>query len=282
MMKKLLACLVSVVCFIFVFSACGSSNTNIEKNNDITDNSNISIDDNQSSVKDVSLDYYKIAEKATLQYESRTDEWRYTVYKDNTNNYDCYVVLWEYLKEIPEHIEIPTEIDGYPVIAVIGYEDKINSSIFINAHTSYAHNEILKSLSMPDSIIFIGKGAFCYCQSLSDIKWSQNITKIGECAFRGCNELKTWNPPANLNYISWGAFGSCGFTEIVIPDTVTYIGDSAFDSAYLEKVTVPATVTHIGKEAFGVTRDSLVIYGYAGSEAAKNAANENKIFKVIN
>ena len=283
-MRKLVVSFISLVCFLFIFTACGNNSFDNKEEkradeNEVAENAIGNTVDNKDNQVTVAADYLAIAEKATLQYESKTDSWRYAVYKDNTGHYNCYVVLYDYLSEIPIQLELPAEIDSYPVIAVMGYdEDFINSSVFDKLTDD--PNHITKSLIMPNSIIYIGKGAFCYCDALSDIKWSQNITRIGECAFRGCYELKIWNPPAKLNCISWGAFSGCGFTEIIIPDTVTFIGESAFsNSTYLEKVTIPTTVTHIGEGAFDYI---VTIYGYAGSEAARYAADENKNFKVIN
>ena len=57
--------------------------------------------------------------------------------------------------------------------------------------------------------------------------------------------------PQSLTTIKFAALSHCGFSEVVIPDSVTFIGDYAFDYCeYLKSVTIGRGVREIGYYVF--------------------------------
>jgi hypothetical protein len=143
----------------------------------------------------------------------------------------------------------------------------------------------LTSLTIPDNVINIGKGAFRDCSSIATIAVDMNntiydsreecnaiietatntlifgcqntiipssVTSIGESAFYHCDSLKTISIPENVTSIGDLAFYCCSsLTDIAIPNTVTNIGKSAFsDCKTLTSLTIPAGVIGIGNAAF--------------------------------
>lgn len=131
----------------------------------------------------------------------------------------------------------------------------------------------LTSVSMPDSLVYIGNDAFRYC-SLTDVKWSNNIKIIGEHAFYS-NEMKNVVLPNTVTRIEDNAFDCCSSLEsITLPDTLEYLGKAAFNKCTalktikipsgigaiegmtfyecesLDNVVIPSTVSIIGNEAF--------------------------------
>lgn len=89
-------------------------------------------------------------------------------------------------------IEVPAEIDGYPV-----------TSIYIGA---FQDCKYLSDVVLPDSIVSIGMSAFADCDNLSSVVIPEGVTSIDMWAFRSCEKL----------------------TSVSLPDSVNYIGDSAF------------------------------------------------------
>ena len=126
--------------------------------------------------------------------------------------------------------------------------------------------------------------------TLSKITLSDKVTSIGDDAFAFCNNLTTFNVPAAVEYIGYGAFKSCAsltginvdennanydsgnagilFTKdhtmllqfpaksslktITIPDVVTTIAPDAFLGATaLTSVSMEASMASIGERAFG-------------------------------
>lgn len=182
---------------------------------------------------------------------------------------------------------------------------------------AFNHN-VLSSVVIPDSVTYVGKGAFRQCPKLksavvgkgvTSIEWGvfaenwelenvtipDSVTSIGGDAFFSCGSLKEFEFPSRLTYIGEYAFSGCNcFTDIVIPDGVTSIGDCAFrDCANATSAKIPKGVTDIGKQAFGYVfvyheelgysvaepKKDFTIYGAKGSEAEKYA-NDNG-FKFI-
>ena len=90
-------------------------------------------------------------------------------------------------------------------------------------------NQNVKSYVIPSSVTSIGKGAFSYCRSLSEIVIPSSVTSIGKGAFYCCDSLSEIVIPFSVTSIGDWAFSSCdSLSEIVIPSSVTSIGDSAF------------------------------------------------------
>lgn len=132
-------------------------------------------------------------------------------------------------------VEIPATLGGYPVTG-------IKMQAFIECTS-------LKSVSMPESVTWIGNGAFIGCTGLESVKLPAGLKSIGEKAFYSCTSL----------------------TSVVIPDKVTSIADLAFYGCLnLESITVPAGIT---------TLDSSFVYGctnlkkieFKGTQAQWNA-----------
>lgn len=132
-------------------------------------------------------------------------------------------------------VEIPATLGGYPVTG-------IQMQAFIECAS-------LKSVSMPESMTWIGDSAFAGCTGLEQVEFSPNLTAIGSKSFYSCSDL----------------------TSVVVPDKVTSIESLAFFGCLnLKSITIPASVT---------TLDSSFVYGctnlkkieFKGTQAQWNA-----------
>ena len=134
----------------------------------------------------------------------------------------------------------------------------------------------LTSITIPTSVISVGKGAFRDCESLASVTIPASVSFVGEEAF--ANTPWYNNKPDGMVYIgkvvykykgdmlcntsvvikdgvvsvSPRAFENCkGLTDVTIPDSVSSIGDRAFCfCSGLTVVTIGNSVTSIGKAAF--------------------------------
>ena len=182
--------------------------------------------------------------------------------------------------------------DGLIYAGLVAYRYKgtmpSSTSIIIRDGTheicsyAFAGHSGLISVSIPNSVTYIGDGAFGNCSGLTSITIPNSVTSIGYNVFGGCGLTSITIPnsvtsigdyafsycsrltsvfiPNSVTSIGNYAFSYCsGLTSVFIPNSVTSIGDYAFrDGSGLTSVTIPNSVTTIGNYAFfrcsGLTR----------------------------
>ena len=89
--------------------------------------------------------------------------------------------------------------------------------------------DIMTSVSIPDSVVTIGRFAFSCCESLKHITFPKSITNIGYGAFDGCKDLTSITIPSSVTFVGSFAFLNCAkLTSVAIPNSVTYIGKEPF------------------------------------------------------
>lgn len=121
--------------------------------------------------------------------------------------------------------------------------------------------------------------AFVECASLKSVSMPESVTWIGDSAFAGCTGLESVELPAGLKSIGENAFYSCtSLTSVVIPDKVTSIAGLAFFGCLkLESITIPAGVTTLNSSfVFGCT--NLKKIEFKGTQAQWNALSINSNF----
>lgn len=137
-------------------------------------------------------------------------------------------------------IVIADEYKGLPVT-------RIESSAFYLCGT-------IETITMPDTITYIGQRAFSLCRNLKEIKLSAALKEIDEFAFAYCSNL----------------------LSVTVPDMTKSIGKSAFSNCErLESVIVPASVTTLGDDVFSFCSSLTLSVRYG--TAAYTYAEENSI-----
>ena len=113
-------------------------------------------------------------------------------------------------------------------------------------------NTGLTTVTLPNSLTFLGNSAFSSCKDLASISIGTGITEIPYNCFSGCNALTSIDLPEHVTSIGGGAFSYCdGLVSITLPGSIQSVGASAFAScSNLEEVVIPDNVTTLGTGAF--------------------------------
>lgn len=131
---------------------------------------------------------------------------------------------------------------------------KVNrfSIVGIQAKTFFGNTEIT-SVTIPESVKYIGENAFTGCLSLESVTISNSVTELGKGCFTSCTALKSVSLGKGVTTIPENCFYACtSLRSIEFPENITEIGDQAFfGCGDLSGAYIPPTVTAIGKDAIG-------------------------------
>ena len=184
------------------------------------------------------------------QYTGSTTDFSYTVakstytpgtgkfiYKINRDNKTCTIINYE--GKETGNLTIPSKIDGYIVTAIADY-------------AFYYCSDFTGKLTIPDTVLSIGQGAFAGCTGLTSIEFLNNLHQIKKGAFAVCS----------------------GLTSVSLPDSVGEVGEYAFYKCkQLKTVSFGTHIQIVGTQAFNYTANGLVMKGPANSAASKYASN---------
>lgn len=160
-----------------------------------------------------------------------------------------------------DHVEIPTEFNGRPVVAIgdnVFYnlaavvEVKIPDTVTSIGDFAFAGCGELVSITLPDGLVSLGMGAFNGCSKLETVNVGSSLQSIGDFAFRACPVLKDIALPATLESIGEYAFAyDVALTEFAAPAALTEIGTLAFyNCTGLTSIKLSDTLEKIGDYAF--------------------------------
>ena len=113
-------------------------------------------------------------------------------------------------------------------------------------------NTGLTTVTLPNSLTYLGSSAFSSCKDLASISIGTGITEIPYNCFSGCNALTSVDLPEHVTSIGGSAYSYCdGLVSITLPSSIQAVGASAFaNCSNLEEVVIPDNVTTLGTGAF--------------------------------
>lgn len=89
----------------------------------------------------------------------------------------------------------------------------------------------LKSVIIPKTVLYLGKGLFSGCHNLDTVLINENILDVPECLFQNCTKLKKIRLHEKMQTIGDYSFDGCTeLKELYVPDSVIAIGEHAFDN----------------------------------------------------
>ena len=181
------------------------------------------------------------------------DVWfRYQLTNDETGYYIEYCNVSDRTLEENSSVDvvIPSEYKGKPVVGI--------------TNQAFTNSEIIKSVTLPDTITRIDAGAFVNCTGLESIHITKNVKLVVGSSFSNCTSLKEITVDSENEYFT-SADGNLytadgkklllytpGKTEseFSIPEGVVSVGKHTFQKCEsLKSITLPSTVTEMPFDA---------------------------------
>ena len=170
-------------------------------------------------------------------------EWMYTTAEDGN-------LILSYYKGASGNVVIPANVGGKKVVGTD------NHGVFDMREVGDA----ITSITLPDTIEFIGNDSFYMCD-IKSITIPDSVKTIGDGAFRGA-KLRSINIPKEVTSLGVDVFYNCSYLSKITVDSENPVYDSRNncnaiiekDSAKLvvacNKTVIPGTVKIIGENAF--------------------------------
>ena len=178
-------------------------------------------------------------------------DFNFRVRKDGTACFDWFRNPYDESFIVPEILEVPGSVGGYPVVSVLPFFWEEFCEI--------------RRIILPDSITGFERNPFENCLNLKEITVSQDhpflafengllldrIQKRVICCPAG-TDAEEIRIPEWITSIGKGAFSNCSrIHSVVLPDGITDIGEGAFsDCIRLEQIRVPSGVQEITEFVF--------------------------------
>lgn len=124
-------------------------------------------------------------------------------------------------------------------------EKDISLPVKVICGSAFSYCSNLKSVSIPNSIIEIGDGAFHDCTSLVTLNLP-SIEYIGDMTFSGCTSLTSIDIPSSVKEIGGSAFRGCSSLTHIDLKNVSTIGSNAFIGTSISSLVIPKSVTYLG------------------------------------
>lgn len=170
-------------------------------------------------------------------------EWMYTTAEDGN-------LILSYYKGASGNVVIPANVGGKKVVGTD------NHGVF----DMREGGDAITSITLPDTIEFIGNDSFYMCD-IKSITIPDSVKTIGDGAFRGA-KLRSINIPKEVTSLGVDVFYNCSYLSKITVDSENPVYDSRNncnaiiekDSAKLvvacNKTVIPGTVKIIGENAF--------------------------------
>lgn len=181
---------------------------------------------------------------------------------------------WKYAEKLDNSLIIVKYLGSSSTVSV---PNLINEKIVKNIHSyCFSSKDKIQSITIPNSVISIGSGAFSGCNGLTKVNITDlaawfKITFDNEYAnplnyahhlYLNNTELTEITIPNSITKINANVLaGASSITSITIPSSVTSIGDYAFSNcSAMQRIFIPRNVTVIENYSFNMWMKSAVIY----------------------
>lgn len=258
------------VALLSLLASCGPTQSTIGSSGPGEESSSDIGKDSSNPPLDTSWDPNVPTDPSLFEYEIWDSQWgevaAITGFKGGVPNY-------------PYALVIPSEIDGYPVMATghaafkpdihnggidgidkngLGLSDNHIHHVVLpdnfKSIGSFSFNSLiaLEDIVIPYGVERIANMAFYKCYSLREVTVPSSVTYFDHSIFCRCETLQRADIQAQITVLRAETFNQCyNLSEVAIPDTIEEIERIAFASCRkLESIDLPSSLRIIGNGAF--------------------------------
>ena len=181
---------------------------------------------------------------------------------------------WKYAEKLDNSLIIVKYLGSSSTVSVPNF---LNEKIVKNIHSyCFSSKDKIQSITIPNSVISIGSGAFSGCNGLTKVNISDlaawfnisfsssasNPLYYAQHLYLNNTELTEITIPNSITKINnYALYGASSITSITIPSSVTSIGSYAFSNcSAMQRIFIPRNVTVIENYSFNMWMKSAVIY----------------------
>ena len=140
--------------------------------------------------------------------------------------------------------------------------------------------ETVKFLAVPADYALPSE-TFYQCGKLKNLELSESINKVSSQCFNGCISLTDYTLFQNIDNISYGAFGNCGFETIDLSNVAFMESDAFSNCANLVNVTLPQSMTILPNSLFSGCKSLKQITLFDNLEEIGSSAFSNTSLESI-
>lgn len=116
---------------------------------------------------------------------------------------------------------------------------------------AFNSNQFIRKIELPDNLMFINSHAFEYMHELTSINIPDGIDAIGNYAFYFCSKLTDVSFPSSLRVIGEHAFQACSsLSDITFNEGLMTLANYAFADTAIKNVVLPSSMMVIGNLTF--------------------------------
>lgn len=266
--KRILSAFLCTLIVMSVFMCAPFSASTVDADN-VTKADEITITNGNTDETNTIVNNKKDDIADTAYNDNNSDEYERIVHDGVVYSIDEYnrLYLTGYISnELPEHLVIPKEVNGYPVDrmwhSAFSYCKKLKSVFIPNTITRDIDDYVFQDCVNLESVVFeegtkikyLGEWTFAGCKNLKSIQIPASVERVVHYTFEDCVSLETvtFEKGSKLELIGMNSFAGCeSLKSIDIPSGCTEICDNAFLDCYnLSEVTLNEGVVEIGRAAF--------------------------------
>ena len=125
----------------------------------------------------------------------------------------------------------------------------------------------MQTLTLPDSLVTLGRATFMWCDDLKEIRFGMNLRFLGEAAFDSSFSLEKVVIPPSVEGADMSVFADCWeLKQISVPAGLEQIPPGFLRNTAISEIFISKGVTTIGQAAFHYC-DNLTDVYYEGTQA---------------